>query len=135
VLASCASHSEPSRLDVALEVLAQVHYQVGFASLELDLGVGGELVLPGKSVTAWCWWQGAGRRRSGLGFCLGAATGCPIASLRRNPRFIPTPAGRWWWARRCWGRRQLRDLGAHVSLVVRAASVAATRLRGISARR
>jgi len=43
VLASCASHSEPSRLDVALEVSAQVHYQVGFASLELDLEVGGEL--------------------------------------------------------------------------------------------
>ena len=43
MLASCASHSEPSRLDVALEVSAQVHYQVGFASLELDLEVGGEL--------------------------------------------------------------------------------------------
>jgi len=28
---------------VALEVIAQVHYQVGFASLELDLEVGGEL--------------------------------------------------------------------------------------------
>jgi len=43
VLATCASHREPSRLDVALEVNAQLHYQVGFASLELDLEVGGEL--------------------------------------------------------------------------------------------
>jgi len=43
VLASCASHSEPSRLDVSLEVSAQVHYQVGFASLELDPEFGGEL--------------------------------------------------------------------------------------------
>ena len=43
MLASCASHSEPSRLDVALEVIAQVHYQVGFASLEPDLEVVGEL--------------------------------------------------------------------------------------------
>ena len=43
MLASCASHSEPSRLDVAPEVVAQVHYQVGFASLEPDLEVGDEL--------------------------------------------------------------------------------------------
>jgi len=48
VLASCASHSEPSRLDVSLEVSAQVHYQVGFASLELDLEVGGELEAAGE---------------------------------------------------------------------------------------
>ncbi len=32
---------EPSSLDVALEVLAHVRYQVGFASLEPNLGVGG----------------------------------------------------------------------------------------------
>ena len=43
---------EPSRLDEALEVLAQVHYQVGFASLELDLGVGGRVGLPGMQVPA-----------------------------------------------------------------------------------
>jgi hypothetical protein len=33
---------EPSSLDVALEILAQVRYQVGFASLEPNLGAGGE---------------------------------------------------------------------------------------------
>ncbi len=43
VLAPCAEHREPSRLDVAPVVLAQVRYQVGFASLEPNLGVGGEL--------------------------------------------------------------------------------------------
>ena len=47
MLAICASHSEPSRLDVALEVSAQVHYQVGFASLELDQEVGGEMEAAG----------------------------------------------------------------------------------------
>ena len=49
MLASCASHSEHSRLDVALEVSAQVHYQVGFASLELDLEVGGEMEAAGDA--------------------------------------------------------------------------------------
>jgi hypothetical protein len=52
VLAPCAEHREPSRLDEVLEVLAQVRYQVGFASLEPNLGVGGELVLPGVAVPA-----------------------------------------------------------------------------------
>jgi hypothetical protein len=41
----CAEHSEPSRLDAALELLAQVRSQVGFASLEPNLEVGGELLV------------------------------------------------------------------------------------------
>jgi hypothetical protein len=69
--------------------------------------------------------------------------GCPCAgrvggwavSAPLNRRFIPTPAGRWWWARRGREPRQLRDLGTEVSLVVRAASVVGCRLRGISAAR
>jgi hypothetical protein len=42
---------------VALEVLAQVRYQVGCASLEPNLEVGGELELPKMLVAAWEWWS------------------------------------------------------------------------------
>ena len=52
MLAPCAEHREPSRLDVAPVVLAQVRYQVGFASLEPNPGVGGELGLPGMAAPA-----------------------------------------------------------------------------------
>jgi hypothetical protein len=54
VLATCASHSEPSRLGESLELLAQVRYQVGFASLEQNLVVAGELAaeVAGVSVAA-----------------------------------------------------------------------------------
>jgi hypothetical protein len=54
VLATCASHSEPSRLGEALELLAQVRYQVGFASLEQNLVVAGDLAadVAGVSVAA-----------------------------------------------------------------------------------
>ena len=48
MLATCASHSEPSRLDVTQEVSAQIQYQVGFASLELDLEVAGGLAADGR---------------------------------------------------------------------------------------
>jgi hypothetical protein len=48
---------EPSSPDVALEVLAQVRYQVGCASLEPNLEVGGELELPKMLVAAWEWWS------------------------------------------------------------------------------
>ena len=43
---------EPSSLDGALELLAQVRSQVGFASLEPDLEVGGRVGLPGMQVPA-----------------------------------------------------------------------------------
>jgi hypothetical protein len=48
VLATCASHSEPSRLDAPLELRAQVRSQVGCASLEPNLEVGGGLVVAGR---------------------------------------------------------------------------------------
>jgi hypothetical protein len=57
----CASHSEASRLEVALELLAQVRSQVGFASLEPNLEVGGEVcwsslvarARPSSAVQGW----------------------------------------------------------------------------------
>ena len=52
VLPTCASHREPSRLDVAWVLLAQGRYQVGFASLEPILGVGGGEMLPGMVAPA-----------------------------------------------------------------------------------
>jgi hypothetical protein len=48
----CAGHSEPSRLDVALEMLAQVRSQVGCASLEPNLEVGGEVSWPSLAARA-----------------------------------------------------------------------------------
>jgi len=90
VLASCASHSEPSRLDVALEVSAQVHYQVGFASLELDLEVCGEMGLPGMLVAAWARWRVLGDRLAGFGCQCAMTTGRAGAVRRCNRALLPT---------------------------------------------
>ena len=48
MLATCASHSEPSRLGGELVVVAELPYQVGFASLERKLEVFGEPAADGR---------------------------------------------------------------------------------------
>ena len=48
---------EPSSLGESLVVLARVHYQVGFASLEPNPEVAGGKGLPVMSVAALPWWS------------------------------------------------------------------------------
>ena len=97
VLPTCASHREPSRLDEALVVLADLPYQVGFASLERKLGVGGELAAEvGEARSLGARWCRASPWLDGVLLCRFQGR-LNVASLP-NPRFIPTPAGRRWWA-------------------------------------
>jgi hypothetical protein len=55
VLPTCASHRERSRLGVVLVVVADLPYQVGFASLERKLEVPGELAADGRR-GPWALW-------------------------------------------------------------------------------
>jgi hypothetical protein len=94
VLPTCASHRERSRLDAASVVLAQGRYQVGFASLEPILGVGGELsgeVGVSSLAERRCSWSGF--------FCVGSL-GRPVGGALPNRAFLPTVG---WTSAASWG--------------------------------